>query len=614
MSVARIRGASSGRPVVRWFWCASLLAVAAVCVAGLVAAQQGAAPAAANPERVYARPGHRWFEDATITLDFSADAKWALVGRRSELELISLVTKKADPARLRIAMDSVDQAVFCGGELLRQGKRGVEEGWFVPIEDKGLTLVTFRPDAVPDCSADAKVSAYFRAGVPDGGLSLGNWKERKRIAIPGIITGAAFSPDGKYVYVMARQANAGTTLSRVDTETNRVLPLAKDLDAAPARSPLSVSPDGARVYVSLASAKLPDPAERQKPVAARFLDLYDFTVATKKLRKVFASSVDKTFPVEAGGYLYWGQNTLRESVVIVPAGGGAAREIVADAAVPSWRRDGRMIGFEFGEWRHADWGLDIDAGAIPVDGDARPTGPRTVIVTGNHEDFSPEWSPDGKWIAFHSHRAKAPVATYDAPGASDDIWLRRADDPSAPEIRLTDFCWEVGSPNWSPDGKKLLFSSWEKGSKPGIYRLWVLNLDPETGKVLRTEKLSLPGDIKSPEWAAWSPAGDEIAVEDESGPGERTLWALSAQKIDRLISYKSDTYGGLDWMPDGKTIIYGALHDGRMQIFSIPRAGGMFKILTNDPAGLMHPRVSPDGRWIAATRHEARQEIWRKKL
>ena len=565
-------------------------------------------------EKLYSRPGHLWFEDASGSARVSPDGKWALVGRPRDFDFVSLAARKPDPARLQLGMQSVDLAVFCGNDLLREGKRGNEQGWFIPIEDKGLMLVTFKPGAVPLCSADAKVSAYFRAGVADAGLLLGNWKERKRVAIPGVITGAVFSPDAQYVYVLSSQPNGGTALSRVEVATNRVLSLARDLDAAHAFSPLGISADGARLYLSLAGLKLPDPAERQKPAASRFLDIYELDLASKRSRKLLASDIDKTAPTEVAGYLYWAQAVVHESIVVLPASGGAPREVVRDAFLPTWRRDGRQIGFVFGGWRQADWALNLDAGAIPVDEEARPAGERSVIISGNHEDFPPEWSPDGKWIAFHSHRAPAPVAFYDAPGSSDDIWLRSAADPAAPETRLTDFGWEVGSPSWSPDGRKLLFSSWDRKGAPGVYFLWVTTIDPETGKAVSSEKLPLPPEVKSPEWAVWSPSGEEIAIEDESGPGERTLWVLSASKLDRIISYKCETYGGLDWMPDGKTLLYGALDNGRMQIFSIARSGGAPARLTSDPAGLMHPRVSPDGRWIAATRHDAQTELWRKKL
>src|SRR5438034_603542 len=139
------------------------------------------------------------------------------------------------------------------------------------------------------------------------------------------------------------------------------------------------------------------------------------------------------------------------------------------AEVPSWRPDGRQIGFVYGDWRWVDWAIDLDGGAVDVDTGGRPVGPLYPLITGYHEDFQPVWSPRGRWVAYHSHRAKTPVPSYLAPGSSDDIWLRRvgapARDPS--EIRLTDFGWEAGPPDWSRDGTRLLFVSWERGGAAG---------------------------------------------------------------------------------------------------------------------------------------------------
>ena len=65
---------------------------------------------------------------------------------------------------------------------------------------------------------------------------------------------------------------------------------------------------------------------------------------------------------------------------------------------------------------------------------------------------------------------------------------------------------------------------------------------------------------------------------------------------------------------DGKNIIYSALAGDGLQLFAVPRTGGAPQQLTHDSGNLMHPRVSPDGRWIACTRIVQSKQIWRRPL
>jgi Tol biopolymer transport system component len=51
-----------------------------------------------------------------------------------------------------------------------------------------------------------------------------------------------------------------------------------------------------------------------------------------------------------------------------------------------------------------------------------------------------------------------------------------------------------------------------------------------------------------------------------------------------------------------------------MQLFAIPAAGGLPRRLTSGPAHILHPQVSPDGRWIAATRLAHTIEVRRMAL
>ncbi|HXE76321.1 MAG TPA: hypothetical protein VNN18_11915 [Candidatus Xenobia bacterium] len=75
-----------------------------------------------------------------------------------------------------------------------------------------------------------------------------------------------------------------------------------------------------------------------------------------------------------------------------------------------------------------------------------------------------------------------------------------------------------------------------------------------------------------------------------------------------------NTYGGLDWTPNGKAIVYSALAGGRMRLLAIPRSGGAPVQLAQEPATLLDPQVSPDGRWIACTRTIQSKTIWKMQL
>src|SRR5262249_47014393 len=149
------------------------------------------------------------------------------------------------------------------------------------------------------------------------------------------------------------------------------------------------------------------------------------------------------------------------------------------------------------------------------------------FIVGNHEDFPPDWSPDGKWIVWHSHRnAKADPAYYDAPGTSDDIWLRGTDAPQSTEIKVTQGLWETGWVYWSPDGRQILYTTWDRHGEPGLYQVRTTLIDPATGHPLSEHPFPMPKDVHNPELAVWSPSGAEIAVEDATSFSDRVLWTV----------------------------------------------------------------------------------------
>jgi Tol biopolymer transport system component len=191
-----------------------------------------------------------------------------------------------------------------------------------------------------------------------------------------------------------------------------------------------------------------------------------------------------------------------------------------------------------------------------------------------------------------------------------------AEDPRAPEIRVTHDLLETGLTYWSPDGRELLYSTLDRKNPSAPYQVGVSTIDPATGQITGEHRIPMPAQVHDPRIAIWSPSGTQIAVEDAVSPTQRTLWILSRDGThpQRVINYPSETFGGIAWTPDGTTLIYAALEGTRMQILSVARTGGKPHRLSDATGNDLNPRVSPDGRWIAASRSETVQTLQQMTL
>ncbi len=114
-----------------------------------------------------------------------------------------------------------------------------------------------------------------------------------------------------------------------------------------------------------------------------------------------------------------------------------------DDVEPDVSPDGRWIVFASDrgspEGRYALFRLST-AGGIPERLSQPPGG----------DDRQPVVSPDGRWIVFRSTRA-----------GTSDLWLRPAE-PSREARRATRMVGPVSDPDWTPDGRGLLFTGQER--------------------------------------------------------------------------------------------------------------------------------------------------------
>jgi Tol biopolymer transport system component len=125
----------------------------------------------------------------------------------------------------------------------------------------------------------------------------------------------------------------------------------------------------------------------------------------------------------------------------VPASGGPPRRLVGIgeyAMSPSVSLRGGRLAYVY--WKKDANIWRAPGPESPMKGDA----PVKLIASTQNED-SPQFSPDGKRIAFSSDRS-----------GSWEIWASASDGQNP--IRLTNFGGShAGTPRWSPDGKQIAF-------------------------------------------------------------------------------------------------------------------------------------------------------------
>lgn len=158
------------------------------------------------------------------------------------------------------------------------------------------------------------------------------------------------------------------------------------------------------------------------------------------------------------------------------------------------------------------------------------------------------------------------------------------------------------APNWSRDGKQLLFNSAGR-----IYRLPVAGGEPEpidTGFAVRCNNDH-----------GLSPDGTQLAISDQSREdGKSLIYIVPAEGgTPRRVTARGPSYWH-GWSPDGKTLTYCAERNGEYDIYTIGVDGGQETRLTN-AAGLDDgPDYSPDGRYIYFNSvRTGTMQIWRMK-
>jgi TolB protein len=174
------------------------------------------------------------------------------------------------------------------------------------------------------------------------------------------------------------------------------------------------------------------------------------------------------------------------------------------------------------------------------------------------QNWLPVFSPDGKKIAFTSNRDGNPELYVINRDGSD---LRRL--TNNPEIDT--------SPTFSPAGTQIAFTSGRSGT-PQVY---VIGID---GAGLRRISQESYADR-----ATWSPAPfNEIAFTARTGPGFDIKIQSIATGETRQITFGEGTNESPAWSPNGRHLAFMSTRAGRSQIFTVDRDGRNLRQITKE--------------------------------
>jgi TolB protein len=253
---------------------------------------------------------------------------------------------------------------------------------------------------------------------------------------------------------------------------------------------------------------------------------------------------------------------------LVKAEGGRPRQLTHATdrmcGSPDWSPDGKWIAFD--TWRTNE---DLQAAQVAViraDGtDARDLGPGAM----------PSWSPDGTQLVCHTYNSPQTIVVMNAGGTGRETILNH---------------W--GSPRWSPRGDRIasvspegtialfdLSTGLERAIFHGPYSLWQgFSISPDGlrfcfgdsqgGIGLATlDERTMQAGVR---WlvkgglcyhSSWAPDGKRVVFawqRSEQHKYQLYVMDVDADKTPTLLSGPDPArnHGDPDWSPDGRTIVY----------------------------------------------------------
>ena len=392
-----------------------------------------------------------------------------------------------------------------------------------------------------------------------------------------------WSPDGRYIAFL-RQSAEGSEFYLIPALGGAERKLAKIF-------PYQVPSDGASNYYSPDGKHLamPDKSSASEPLSVFLLSIE--TGERRKLTSPPAGVIGDYNPAFSpdGKWLAFARSPRwsTDDLYLMALAGGEPKRLTFDNMTINgltWTPDSREIVFDSrrgGSSRHL-WRVAIAGGT-----------PERVDTVGA-DVLSPAISPQGRRLAY--------TQTLD----DINIWRIELDAAGKAKSQTELIASTFGDhgPDYSPDGRMIAFTSGRSGNNA----IWVCESDGAKPRLLHSCGPYVTG---TPRWSPdgrWIAFDSRSCAPGADGNPDIYLISADGRQPTRLTTDPAEDVAP-SWSRDGSWIYFGSNRDGSMQIWKMPAAGGQPVQVTEQ--GGFEGFESFDGKSLYYTKGRALPGLWR---
>jgi serine/threonine protein kinase len=418
---------------------------------------------------------------------------------------------------------------------------------WVKLVDGGAPLrLTTDPayKCCPQWSPDGRTIAFIRnRGVylisPLGGV------ERKLADTKGQIGNVAWMPDGKSLLVTTSENEKGPSVFQLSSGDGEMRKLTTMPGPGIGDGGVAASPDGrsfafvryqngADLYVSPMAGGEPRRLtnDRRNILGLVWAGNKEIIFSSDRLgvRTLWRINVDgRSEPQPIPGV----QTDASNPTIVYPA------------------KSAPRLAYERTTYDSNIWRMDApDPGARAK----RDWGPAVEVIASTRIDMGPQFSPDGKKIAFVSDRS-----------GNMEIWVSGSGGENPVQLSMMGGAY-CGSPRWSPDGRRIVFDSFAGGNND----LWLIGAEGGQAKRVTFE----PSDDGR---ASWSIDGKWIYFRSDRS-GTRQIWKIPSEPPYKPAVAVTRSGGAQEAFEsaDGKVLYFVKSTGG---LWSLPVEGGDEKMV-----------------------------------